>query len=41
VRDILFRMERTGVLIDAELLAQQSHEIGKRLLELEARRTAV
>jgi DNA polymerase-1 len=27
----------TGVLIDAELLAQQSHEIGKRLLELEAR----
>jgi DNA polymerase-1 len=31
------RMERTGVLIDAQLLAQQSHEIGKRLLELEAR----
>ena len=37
VRDILFRMERTGVLIDAQLLTQQSHEIGKRLLELEAR----
>ncbi|KFB76546.1 MAG: DNA polymerase I [Candidatus Accumulibacter cognatus] len=37
VRDILFRMERTGVLIDAELLKQQSHEIGKRLLELEAK----
>ena len=37
VRDILFRMERTGVLIDARLLTQQSHEIGKRLLELEER----
>ena len=36
VRDILFRMERTGVLIDSRLLAQQSNEIGKRLLELEA-----
>ncbi len=35
-RDILFRMERTGVLIDAALLAQQSTELGKRLLELEA-----
>ena len=37
VRDILFRMERTGVLIDSQLLTQQSHEIGKRLLEIEAR----
>ncbi len=37
VRDILFRMERTGVLIDTELLKQQSQEIGKRLLEIEAR----
>jgi len=36
VRDILFRMERTGVLIDAHLLAAQSGEIGRRLLELEA-----
>jgi DNA polymerase-1 len=36
VRDILFRMERTGVLIDAQLLAAQSGEIGRRLLELEA-----
>ena len=34
-RDILFRMERNGVLIDAALLAQQSNELGKRLLELE------
>ncbi|MBK7953465.1 MAG: DNA polymerase I [Candidatus Accumulibacter sp.] len=37
VRDILFRMERTGVLIDSQLLSQQSHEIGKRLLEIETR----
>ncbi|WP_291992342.1 DNA polymerase I [Candidatus Accumulibacter sp. ACC003] len=36
VRDILFRMERNGVLIDAQLLSRQSNEIGKRLLELEA-----
>ncbi|WP_305075174.1 DNA polymerase I [Propionivibrio sp.] len=35
VRDILFRMERNGVLIDSDLLAQQSHELGKRLVELE------
>jgi DNA polymerase-1 len=34
-RDILFRMERTGVLIDSALLAQQSSELGKRLMELE------
>jgi DNA polymerase-1 len=37
VRNILFRMERAGVLIDTQLLTQQSHEIGKRLLEIEAR----
>ena len=36
VREILFRMERTGVLIDADLLAQQSKELGQRLMELEA-----
>ena len=35
VREILYRMERTGVLIDADLLAQQSSELGKRLIELE------
>ena len=34
-RDILFRMERTGVLIDSALLAQQSHELGLRLMALE------
>ncbi|MDR1936584.1 MAG: DNA polymerase I [Candidatus Accumulibacter sp.] len=36
-RDILYRMERTGVLIDADLLARQSNELGKRLMELEQR----
>jgi DNA polymerase-1 len=35
VRDILYRMERTGVLIDAERLGAQSGELGRRLLELE------
>ena len=35
VRDILFRMERNGVLIDADLLARQSDELGRRLMELE------
>ncbi len=35
VREILFRMERAGVLVDRALLAQQSHEIGTRLLALE------
>ena len=34
-REVLFRMERNGVLIDADLLAQQSNELGERLLELE------
>lgn len=32
---ILSRMERHGVLIDAQLLAKQSHEIAERLLQLE------
>ena len=35
-REVLFRMERNGVLIDSALLAQQSHELGQRLLALEA-----
>ncbi len=35
-REILFRMERTGVLIDSALLAQQSNELGLRLMQLEA-----
>jgi len=33
--EALYRIERNGVLIDAALLAQQSHELGTRILELE------
>jgi DNA polymerase I len=36
VMDVLFAMERHGVLLDADLLAKQSHELGKRMLEIEA-----
>ncbi|HTJ96156.1 MAG TPA: DNA polymerase I, partial [Rhodocyclaceae bacterium] len=35
VAEVLFRMERNGVLIDVFALAQQSEEIGRRLLEIE------
>jgi DNA polymerase I len=42
VRDVLFRMERNGVLVDSKLLAAQSHELGERAqaLEHEAHRLA-
>ena len=42
VRDVLFRMERTGVLVDAGLLAAQSRDLGERAfaLEQEAHRLA-
>ena len=33
--EALFRIERNGVLIDATALAQQSHELGQRILKLE------
>ena len=33
--EVLFAMERNGVLIDVFALAQQSEEIGRRLLEIE------
>ncbi len=33
--ETLYRIERTGVLIDAPKLAKQSHEIGQRILQLE------
>ena len=32
----LYRIERNGVLIDAPMLATQSHELGQRILQLEA-----
>ena len=35
VAEILFRMERTGVLIDSAVLAQQSAVLGRRLMEIE------
>jgi len=35
VREVLFRMERHGVLIDSALLARQSHELGQQVLALE------
>jgi DNA polymerase I len=37
VRQVLFKMEREGVLVDAALLESQSHELGARMLELETR----
>jgi DNA polymerase-1 len=37
VASILFRMERTGVLLDRNLLAIQSGELGRKMLELEQR----
>jgi len=35
VAEVLYRMERTGMLIDVFSLAQQSDELGRRLLQLE------
>ena len=33
--EVLYRIERNGVLIDAPTLATQSHELGQRILQLE------
>jgi len=35
VREVLFRMERNGILIDSVLLAKQSRELGERVVALE------
>ncbi|MBK9087129.1 MAG: DNA polymerase I [Sterolibacteriaceae bacterium] len=35
VLDILFEMERTGVLIDSAALSQQSHELGTKMMQVE------
>ncbi len=35
VREVLFRMERNGILVDAALLARQSRELGERVVALE------
>lgn len=37
VREVLFRMERNGVLVDAAQLETQSHELGQKMLALEER----
>jgi DNA polymerase-1 len=37
VREVLYRMEREGVLIDARQLEAMSHELGHKMLELEAK----
>ena len=36
VREVLFKMERNGVLIDSGKLARQSHELGEKLMSIEA-----
>ena len=35
VSEILFTIERNGVLVDGQMLNRQSHEIGQKLMELE------
>jgi DNA polymerase-1 len=37
VREVLFGMERAGVLIDARQLEAMSHELGRKMLELESK----
>jgi len=37
VREVLFRMERNGVLIDAARLEAMSHELGQKMMELEGK----
>jgi len=35
VREVLFKMERNGVLIDSTMLGRQSHELGEKLMAIE------
>ncbi len=35
VREVLFKMERNGILVDAALLGRQSRELGERVVALE------
>jgi DNA polymerase-1 len=37
VLEVLFTMERNGVLLDAQLLARQSRELGEKMIQLENR----
>ena len=41
VAQVLFEMERNGVLISKQELAQQSHELGSELIQLEQRAYAI
>jgi DNA polymerase-1 len=41
VAEVLFRIERNGVLIDAATLAQQSDELGRKIMMLEAEAQAL
>ncbi|WP_215778795.1 DNA polymerase I [Paludibacterium sp. B53371] len=41
VAEVLFDMERTGVLIDRQKLAELSHQFGSRMLELESQAYAL
>ncbi|MDD2740701.1 MAG: DNA polymerase I [Rhodocyclaceae bacterium] len=34
-RQVIWQMERTGILIDGDILARQSHEIGQKIMALE------
>ncbi|MDQ5946999.1 MAG: polymerase, partial [Pseudomonadota bacterium] len=36
-REVIWRMERNGILIDSALLAKQSHELGTQLIALEGK----
>jgi DNA polymerase-1 len=40
VREVLFRMERTGVLVDGARLDAQSRELGQKMIELEQKACA-
>ncbi|WP_415033090.1 DNA polymerase I [Azonexus sp.] len=37
VRQVIWQMERNGILVDADKLARQSHELGQKILQLEQR----
>ena len=39
--EVLYRIERNGVMIDADTLARQSHELGQRILQLEQEAYAI
>jgi DNA polymerase-1 len=36
VRQVIWQIERNGILVDADVLARQSHEMGRKIMALEA-----